>query len=252
MSSQSSKVNQARWRQDLLLSVLPIDGFRKARDDVIDLFGYAYQLSDDIPERFRSWSRPELREWAIKPYPSVTNYDPHEKVMRVFRFGGRIKRFITRLLLVILVVASVLSLRELSRLAMNGLELTDATDGVLPLSVIALSILCVWLLKTDTFAHQTLARELRIGRARVMTRNESQIVGCGVWNRSLIGQRGLILVAAFFLLRSLGDLPFTRRVFDDPANYVKGIITGHMDIFLECDSWMGAVKRLWRRLDTPL
>ena len=133
-------------------------------------------------------------------------------------------------------------------LGMDGLEAVEAIEGLIPLSVIAVSIVYLWFLYADTHAHQILGEELRAGPARVKTRRRSLIVGYGVWNRSLLGQSGLILVAIFFLLDSLSKLPVIERWFDDPVDYVTNLITENIESLYNADNTMEAGRHLFRRL----
>jgi len=167
--------------------------------------------------------------------------------MRLLRLAGDLKRNIKVILYIVGLVLSISPLQELAQLAMGGISIADVGQATEPLLVLSLITLYVWLLRADTFAHRALARELRVGNAEVMIREEARIVAYGIWNRSLLGQAGLMLTTIFFLLRSLGSLPLLDRVFDDPAFYIKSVITTNMDIFLDADGWGEVVRQLYQR-----
>jgi len=93
-----------------------------------------------------------------------------------------------------------------------------------------------------------LTEELRAGPARVQTRQRSQIVGYGIWNRSLLVQSGLFLVAIIFLLDSLSDLPIINRWFDNPVGYVVNLITENIESLYCSDSTTEATRHLFDHL----
>lgn len=229
----------------LILSIVPLDAFKDAQREIVNLYAEAYSEIDEVQESFSEKSNPQLREWAVEPYSQIPEYDPHETVTTLLSFRAKLMGWVKRLSTVVAVVGSVMSAEWLRTLGGNGLEVIEAIEGFLPLSFIALSIVYLWFLHADTRAHQTLGKELRAGPARMQTRRRSQIVGYGVWNRSLLGQSGLLLVAIFFLLDSLSKLPVIERWFDDPVGYVVNLITENIEALYEADSTLEAGRRLF-------
>jgi len=235
------------WNR-LILSAVPLDEFVDAREEIVRLYGEVYSEVDEVRESFSEKSNPQLREWAVEPYSRIPEYDPHETVTRLLSFPMKLMSWFKRLSIVVAVAGSLLSANWLHTLGTGGLEVIEGIEGLLPLSFIAVSIVYLWFLHADTRAHQTLGEELRAGPARVQTRRRSQIVGYGVWNRSLLGQSGLLLVAIFFLLDSLSKLPIIERWFDDPVNYVVNLITENIELLYDADSTIEAGRHLFHRL----
>jgi len=89
-----------------------------------------------------------------------------------------------------------------------------------------------------------MGEELRIGNAGIQTRRRAQIVGKGVWNRSLLGQTGLFLVGFFYILNTLPDLPVVGRLFDDPTSYFTKLITSNFDLLYQSDGLTNALRQL--------
>lgn len=259
MSSRLPENNRARsikrllsqeGRQEFVISLLPIAELREARDDVIDIFACAYEEVNDISagfEEIEEMSRPDKRDWAIEPCPQITEYDPHKSVMRVLRLARQLKRNIKRMLWILMGIASAFQFHSLGKLAMGGIENVGASQAIIPFSILGVIAILVWLLVADTFAYRVLARNLRVGKKRVMMRDDSEIVGCGIWNRSLLGQAGLLLVGIFFILRSLGELPLFPRVFDHPDRYVKSLVAENMDIFVDASGLVEITGGLCQR-----
>ncbi|WP_254767563.1 hypothetical protein [Salinilacihabitans rarus] len=242
-----SVTSSGLWNR-LILSAAPLDDFKDARREIVSLYGEVYSEVDEVRESFAEKSNPQLREWAVKPHARIPEYDPHETVTRLLSFPAKLMGWFKKLSTVIAVVGSLLSANWLRTLGTGGLDVIEGIEGLLPLSFIAVSIVYIWFLHADTRAHQTLGEELRAGPARVQTRRRSQIVGYGVWNRSLLGQSGLLLVAIFFLLDSLSKLPVIERWFDDPVGYVVNLITENIEVLYEADGTIEAGRRLFRRL----
>lgn len=257
MSSQPSETYTARLlrnirngelRKNLVLGVVPIDGLEIAREQVSNLFAGVYSEVDELQNAFSDKDNPKLRKWAVKPYSDIPEYDPHETVTALLSFPSKVMSRLKQVLIVLAAVGSILSANRLYSVMMEGISLLGALEGLIPLSVTAVVIVYLWFLRTDSFVHQTLAEELRAGRAKVATRQRSQIVGYGVWNRSLFGQAGLFLVGFFYLLNSLPELPIVHRWFNDPSEYLTRIITENVDIFYETDSVTNAIWKLYRRM----
>lgn len=224
-----------------------MDGFKTARRDIIELFQHSYSEIDEIKENFSEKCNSDLREWALEPYSDAPEYDPHSSVMAVISTFKQIQTKIKRLCTVLLFLAGILSINWIRALAIDGVDALETVKSVIPLSILSISILYLWWLRADTFAHQTLNRELRVGKMKVMSRDRSQIVGYGIWNRSLYGQTGLLLVAFFYLLRSLPQLPILGRLFDNPAQFVKAMFIQNVRMFYQTDSWFEAGKHLYRK-----
>lgn len=235
------------WNR-LILLVVPLDEFREARRGIVNLYAEVYSEIDEVRNSFSEKSNPQLREWAVEPYPRIPEYDPHETVTTLLSFPAKLMSWFKRLSIVVAVVGSWQSVNWLRALGRNGLNVIEGIEGLLPLSFIAVSIVYLWFLYADTLAHQTLGEELGVGLARVQTRRRSRIVGYGVWNRSLLGQSGLLLVAIFFLLNSLSKLPVIERWFDDPVGYVVNLITENIESLYEADGTVEASRILFRRL----
>ena len=235
------------WKR-LIHCAVPLDDFKDAREEIVNLYADVYSEINEVQDSFSQKSNPQLREWAVEPYSRIPEYDPHETVTALLSFPAKLMSWFKRLSTVVAVVGSLLSANWLHTLGTDGLELIETIEGLLPLSFIALSIVYLWFMYADTFTHQTLGKELRAGPARVRTRRRSQMVGCGIWNRSLLGQSGLFLVTIFFLLDSLSKLPVIERWFDDPADYVVSLITENIELLYEADSTIEASRRLFHRI----
>lgn len=255
MSSQREQY-KAQWKPEILTekrkrkflqAVVPIDGFKSARGDVVELFSHSYSEIDEARESFENMSNPAVREWALKPYSTAPDYDPHGSVTAILSIFDQTWTNLKRLLLILLVIAKIGSIEWLYSLEKGGMGILELVESMVPLSIIGIGIAYIWFLKMDTFTHQFLARKLRAGKMKVNTRERSKIVGYGIWNRSLHGQTGLLLVAFFYFLQSLPRLPILNRWFDDPALFLKNIFKQNVGMFYHTDSWIGATKHLYRR-----
>lgn len=242
-----SLTSSGLWKR-LILSAIPLDDIKDTRDEIISLYPEAYSEIDEARESFSEKEQPQLGEWAVEPYARIPEYDPHETVTRLLSFPAKLVGLFKKLSTVIAVLGSLLSTSWLRTLGTGGLDVVEGIEGLLPLSFIAVSIVYLWFLYADTRAHQILGEELRVGPTRVQTRRRSQIVGYGVWNRSLLGQSGLLLVAILFLLDSLSKLPVIESRFDDPGGYLVNLITENIESLYNADSTIEAGRCLFRRL----
>lgn len=235
------------WKR-LILSLVPLNEFRDAQEEIVNLYAEAYSEIDEVRESFSEKSNPQLREWAVEPYARIPEYDPHETVTTLLSFPAKLVSWFKRFSVVVAVAGSLLSANWLRTLGIDGLNLIEGIEGLLPLSFIAVSIVYLWFLQADTRAHQILGEELRVGPAKVQTRRRSQIVGYGIWNRSLLSQSGLLLVAILFLLDSLSELPVFGRWFDDPLGYIMNLITENIESLYEADGLIDMIRRLFDRI----
>ncbi|MDB9233345.1 hypothetical protein [Halorubrum ezzemoulense] len=245
---QSHATDSASILRRFVLSLVPLDGFRAERERVANIFAEVSSEVKEVRDAFDGKSNSELQEWSVEPNPKIPEYEPHETVISVLTLPKKALGWILGLSRVVVWVGILLSVHELYSLGMVGLDLLASVRGAIPLSVIVLGSGYLWFLRADTFIHQTLAKELRAGPAKVTSRRRSEIVGYGVWNRSLLGQTGLFLVGFFYMVDSLAHLPVVNRWFDDPAGYVENLITGNIDLLYDADGWMEAVRGLYGRL----
>jgi hypothetical protein len=152
--------------------------------------------------------------------------------------------WLSRILTVTAVIAGLVSAQLIYSLAIDGLQLIEILEASIPLSVIAASTIYLWFLYADSLTHQILGEQLRVGRPEVQTRQRAQIIGNGVWNRSLLGQTGLFLVGFFYILNALPELPVVGRLFDDPTNYFTHLITSNSTLFYNSDGLIDALQQL--------
>jgi len=238
-------VSAEAWRE-WISSAAPIGQFKIARGSVIQMYSYAYSEIDDFQDSFSEFDNPDLREWAIKPYARIPEYDPHEAVKKLLSVPQKALTLIKYLSIVLFVAGSAFSVNWLRILGKGGFSLVESLEGVIPLGIIAIGIVYLWFLRADTFVHQTLSKELRVGQMKVATRNRSQIVAYGVWNRSLMKQVGLLLVGFFFIFDSLPKLPIIGRWFSDPSQHVIRVFANNISIFYESDSVLNAMVLIFR------
>lgn len=237
-----SKISEL-WTR-LLLSLVPVDGLKIARKRVVDIYATAYLDIDEFQNSFSEHSNPDLRSWVVEPYTRIPNYDPHETVTSLLALPEKILGWLSKILTVVAVVAGIVSTQWLYSLAMGGLHLIEILEASIPLTVIAVGVIYLWFLYADTLVHQVLGEELRVGKSRVQTRRRAQIVGYGVWNRSLLGQTGLFLAGFFFILSALPELPVVGRLFDDPTSYITQLITSNFNLFYHSDGLIDALRQL--------
>ncbi|OYR61463.1 hypothetical protein DJ83_07755 [Halorubrum ezzemoulense] len=255
MASQSGTHPAHRLRQNkisklwtrLVLSLVPIDDLKTAREQVVEIYAMAYLDIGEFQEAFSEYSNPDLREWAVEPYGRIPNYDPHETVTSLLVLPEKVLGWLSKMLTVVVVATGLVSARRLYSLAMDGLRLIEIVEGAIPLTAIAVGIIYLWFLYADTLVHQALGEELRVGKAGVQTRRRAQIVGNGVWNRSLLGQTGLFLVGFFYILNALPELLVVGRLFDDPTSYFTQLITSNFDLFYQSDGLIDALRQLVRK-----
>lgn len=239
---QRIKINE--WCTRLLLTFVPIDDLKTSREQVVEIYASAYLDIGEFQDAFSEYSNPDLREWAVEPHSRIPKYDPHETVTTLLALPERILGWLTKILSIVAVVGMWISAQRLYSLAMEGFHLIEILEGSIPLAVIAVGAIYLWLLYADTFVHQTLGEELRVGKAGVQTRRRAQIVGNGVWNRSLLGQTGLFLAGFFYVLNALPGLPVVGRLFDDPTSYFTQLITSNFELFYQSDGLIEALRQL--------
>jgi len=231
------------WTQ-LLLALVPINDLKTARKQVVKIYATAYSDIDEFQDAFSEYSNSDLREWAVKPQGRIPNYDPHETVTSLLALPEKFLGWLSKTLTVVAVVSGLVSVRWVYSVAMDGLHLVTVLEASVPATVIAIGVIYLWFLYVDTLAHQTLGEELRVGKDWVQKRRRAHIVGSGVWNRSLLGQAGLLLVGFFYFLNSLSGLPVAGRLFEDPTNYFTQLITVNFDLFYQSDSLTDALQQL--------
>ena len=242
---QQSKISKL-WAQ-LVLALVPTNDLKTAREQVVEIYAAAYLDIGEFQEAFSEYSDPDLRAWAVEPYGRIPNYDPHATVTSLLVLPEKVLGWLSKTLTVVVVVAGLVSARRLYSLAMDGLHLIEVVQGAIPLTAIAVGIIYLWFLYADTRVHQALGEELRVGTAGIQTRRRAQIVGNGVWNRSLLGQTGLFLVGFFYILNALPELPVVGRLLDDPTNYFTQLITNNFDLFHQSDGLIDALRQLVRK-----
>jgi hypothetical protein len=256
MSSQSLEKHQARsphasneekLRYRIFHRFIPFAELREAREDVVDLFALAYTELDDVEKTFSEKCHSELQGWAIEPCPKVDEYNPHEKGQKILSPFIKIVRAVEYASKFLAIIGSILTLDLVYAFGTQSLSLIEALKGMLPIPILFAPSLVLWFWRADTFAHHLLARELRTGFAKVSTRRREKIVGYGVWNRSLLGQTGLLLAGFFFLIGMLPKLPGIGSWFDDPADFVKRLISNNMDIFYKSNNWREAFWDTYER-----
>lgn len=228
----------------LVLSLVPIDDLKTAREQVIEIYAMAYLDIGEFQDAFGDHSNPELRDWAVEPYSRIPDYDPHETVTSLLALPEKILGLVSKILTVAAVVAGLVSAQWLYSLAMDGLHLIEVVEASIPLTVIAAGIVYLWFLYADTLIHQALGEELRVGQARVQTRRRAEIAAHGVWNRSLLGKTGLFLVGFFYILNALPELAVVGGLFDDPTSYFTQLITNNSDLFYQSDGLIDALRNL--------
>lgn len=256
MSSRTSEKNLARllrkvtggeWLSRLILYIVPLNGFEAAREQVVRLYREVYLELDEVEGAFSGKTHTEIQKWAIRPNSKIPEYDPHETVTTLLSLPNRLLEFIRRILIVALLLGTLFSVGLLRSLSRNGFTLIETVLALIPLPIIGVGILYLWSLYADTFAHQTLAEELRVGRMEVATRRRPQVVAYGIWNRSLLGQAGLLLIGIFYLLDSLPELPFVGQWFDDPVEGVTEIVVKNAEIAYHADGLVSAIRSLYRQ-----
>jgi hypothetical protein len=249
VSSQSIEKHQARsslasseekLRYRIFHRFIPFDELREAREDVVDLFSLAYAELDEVEKAFSGKCDSELQRWAIEPCPKIDEYNPHEKAEKVLSPFVKIARAVEYASKSLAFIGSVLALDFVYTFGTESLSLVEAFKELLPIPILFAPSLILWFWRADTFAHHLLGRELRAGYAKVSTRRREKIVGYGVWNRSLLGQTGLMLTGFFFLISMLPELPVIGSWFDDPAEFVKSLISNNIDVFYKADNWREA------------
>lgn len=232
----------------VILYISPISGFRRARSRVIDLFEQSYSEIDDVESSFSGESNPDLRQWALEPHTRIPEYDPHQHVKKLFTIPSKVftwTLFISKLLAYLGIIFAVDQIYEFGTFTFEQLI---HVRNVVPGIIFFICTLYLVFLRIDTMVHQEIARELRAGPGMVQTRNPSKIVACGIWNRSLIGVSGVLLVLIFFLLESVSEIPLLRRWVEDPAGYVVSLISENLSLFYQAESTWEAASRVFGRV----
>ena len=234
--------------QWLILVIVPTKGLMDARAQVVDVFAEAYLQIGEFQEAFDEHDNPALRDWAVEPYDQIPEYDPNEAVTSLLTLPERLVRWFLIGASLLLLLGASLSVEVLHALGVAGFGVIDAIEASIPLWLTASGIVLLWLFTIDSLAHQALGAKLRAGHGPVQTRRRADIVGYGVWNRSLRGRTGLFLVGFFYVLNALPELPGVGRLFDDPAGYITEIITTNFDVFCQSDGIVDAVRRVYRKV----
>lgn len=254
MSSHHPEKQQAHWgsevlpdekRREILLDVLPMGEFRASREEVVEMYSVVYKERKEIQSRLSKTSNAELRERAFRYGREIPNYDPHGVVTAVTETLDSILNRVRHLSSIAILVGILFSVNWIRQLGIRGFSSIDALEGLMPVSFIAFGIVYIWFLEIDTFVHQTLGTELRAGSAELYTRNRSRIVGYYVWNGSLLGQTGLLLVGFFTLLRMLPKLPLLGNWFDRPDRFIVSLVNENVDEIFERDGYLDLIRTMW-------
>lgn len=249
MSSQQAN-HQARWRdrsrgpsklRQLILFLLPITDLKRNREALVETYAHFYEEIEVAREKLSDLSNEEIRIQARRAAQYAPDYDPHPintKISKILEWLGTLW---TALSYLFMLVGTALSLQQLVVIARNIQQFPDLFLGLLPPILVALVGSGMYLLRADTFVHQTVNSELRVEEGRLCTRDRSKLVGYKIWNHGLHGQRGLLLLVILYCLESLQYFPLIGRFFSNPRKTVLTIIQNHAETLYHADGVLDAI-----------
>lgn len=240
-----------RW-EDILLGYLPLPVYRDIRDDLIDIFISAYLEYPKAREAFGSIALSDLRKMADKQAVGARNLEPFEPIQDAQAFVQGLYSAAVTVMLLILLFAFLLGATTIVAVSRQSLSVLLTLSG-LPYSIILgasavvafpviLTLLFVRMVTFSSFVVKTLNNELVIGVDKTATRDKSSLAGYYIWNSSMNGGKAVHLLSIFVVLKLLSLLPYI-TIYET----VRDGVRDNMDVFVETESIIQAIKILYRR-----
>jgi hypothetical protein len=240
------------WWRRRLLALLPRTQFKQQREQIAVTFGDVYFEIEGVDRELDGRSHKELRTWARKNARRAPDHDPHPIVSKLSRVLGYIKSTATAVGAFTFIIGAVLGVQWLQGLGTGVTNIPGTILGVLPPTILMGAGLVVCMCRLDTFVHQALNHDLRVMGGRLQTRDRSQLIGYGIWNGSLNGGNGLVLLMILFVLSTLPRWPLLGRLFDAPDEYALHIVRRYANEVYHCDNYRDVIRTLWRPVQDDL
>jgi hypothetical protein len=228
-----------------------MEDFEEIRDEhLVPTYAHVARAIDEVDQNLTQKDTAELRAMVNERYSATALYDPHPVVSKLDSIWQTIKSVLTVIFGILFLFGMVLAHQSLTTLAKDGLSLVDVLQGLLPISVVVVLGVGVRVMRADTFIHQTLNRHLRAVRGQLYIRERNQLVGYAIWNDSLQGQSGLVLLTLLYLLKSLSSFPIIGRWFEAPHRTALEMTRRHAEDIYECESKREVIQTLYRAWKT--
>lgn len=239
--------------EDVARRILPFDVYRSIRDDMVDIYVSAYFVYPPATEAFSNVPISELQDKAGKNAVAAMNYDPSAAITEIQQQINRLTSWIGRTLVLIFLFSVATGMSFLvawSRGAIQvfatvtGTIFSAITSGSLLLGTIAAIVFTyAWMLPFSSTVVEIMNEELVYGPRNYKTRSHSRLVGYTIWNSSLEGSGAIKLLLVFSTLKVLSVIPGC-----DPYTSIKRKVQRNMDIFVDADGFIDAVRMGFSRL----
>lgn len=244
--------NGNEWLRQAIVFLLPIADFKRNRAALVETYAHIYHDVEVARERMSSMSNEEIRMQARHAALYATNYDPHPLNSLVSKMCSWIATFWTVLSWVFILIGTALSIRQLVVIGQDLQQFPEIVMGLVPPVLLAIIGLLMYFLRADTVLHQILNRELRVIGGRLSTRNRSKLVGYKIWNDSLHGQSGLVMLTCLYLLESLCFLPLVGSFFSNPREFVLETVRQNAETLYHSDGTIETIKNIYPDVRTRL
>lgn len=248
-------VNWPTW-EGLLLRILPLQVYEQISYDIADIYSAAVRQYQPAQEVFNQMSTPELLQFVNQNAISARGYEPYESLNDVQGFLTGLYKLIQTVLIFCIVfgffTGTMLWISYFRGLlealdSVSQIFLTVLLGGpailVVPIGIVLLHIR---LLHFNSFIVELFNRELIIEPGKGDIQNKDKLIGYGMWNSSLNGDRGFKLLTIFSILWILSAV-IPRR---DPYKYVQQLVLSNIDIFVVSNGIIDAMRRVMDRMRT--
>lgn len=230
------------FKRKIALWMAPLGEFEELRDKhIVPTYIHIARSIDEVDAKLSEQSLSEIRERANRQYQTAPEYDPHPVNTIISSLLQSVKKIWKGVAFALILLGSILTVQELTNLGLTFRESSKLLLDMLPPVMIAVVGLLMYILQADTFVHQTLNRELRAIRGTLYIRDKNRLVGYNIWNDSLHGQSGLLLLMILYVLKSLPNLPLINSWFENPHVTVLHYIRSNAERFYRCK---GSVEML--------
>jgi len=240
--------------ENLLLKLLPLEIYKRIRDDIADIFSIAIHQYPPAEAAFEEMSIQEVRQFADKNANSARNYDPHESFNQFEKSFSRIYKLVETLLIACILIGTLVGAGLLVAYLRGVLEIIASVGQILiaiiiggpTVLVLPAGVLLLYfrLLAFNSFVVGVLNRALLIGPGKTNTRNKQKLIGYGMWNSSLNGGAALQLLVIFSVLWLLSAV----NPRWDPYGFMKRTVSENFDVFAHSNGTIDATRRVFARI----
>jgi len=248
-------VNWPTWEW-LLLRIFPLQVYEQISYDIADIYSAAVRQYQPAQEVFNHMSTPELLQFVNQNAISAIHYGPYASLNDVLGFLTGLYKLIQTVLIFCIVFGFLTGamlwisyfrglLEALGSASQIFLTVLLGGPAVLVVPIGAV-LLYIRLLSFNSFIVQVFNRELVIEPGKDDIQNKDKLIGYGMWNSSLNGDRGFKLLTIFSILWILSAM-VPRR---DPYKYVQQLVLSNIDIFVVSNGLIDVMRRVMDRMHT--